>query len=111
MGGVQVYATAIRCAKNEDLKEEWEKYHEQTQEHERIMRNVLEGFGLDPKKETPGRKIVRLKAETLVRAMEMALKEAPDGRADRGRGMRRRGGDEGSHELGAHGSVGREAHR
>ena len=78
MGGVQVYATAIRCAKNKDLKEEWEKYHEQTQEHERIMRKVLEGFGLNPKKETPGRKIVRLKAETLVRAMEMALKEAPD---------------------------------
>ena len=78
IGGVQVYATAIRCAENEDLKEEWEKYHGETQEHERIMRNVLEGFGLDPKKETPGRKIVRLKAETLVRAMEMALKEAPD---------------------------------
>jgi hypothetical protein len=77
-GGVQVYAAAIRCAENEDLKEEWEKYHEQTQTHERIMRGVLESFGLDPKKETPGRKIVRLKAETLVRSMEMALREAPD---------------------------------
>jgi hypothetical protein len=78
IGGVQVYATAIRCAENEELKEEWEKYHGETQRHERIMRTVLEGFGLDPKKETPGRKIVRLKAETLVRSMEMALREAPD---------------------------------
>ena len=78
IGGVQVYATAIRCAKNEDLKEEWEKYHEQTQNHEKVMRETLQKFRLDPKKETPGRKIVRLKAETLVRAMEMALKEAPD---------------------------------
>lgn len=78
IGGVQVYATAIRCAKNEDLKEEWEKYHAQTQNHEKVMRETLQKFRLDPKKETPGRKIVRLKAETLVRAMEMALREAPD---------------------------------
>ena len=28
MGGVQVYETAIRCAVNEDLKEEWERYLE-----------------------------------------------------------------------------------
>jgi hypothetical protein len=26
MGGVQVYETAIRCAVNEDLKEEWQRY-------------------------------------------------------------------------------------
>jgi rubrerythrin len=25
LGGVQVYKTAIRCAENEELKEEWEK--------------------------------------------------------------------------------------
>ena len=25
-GGVQVYETALKCAVNEDLKEEWEKY-------------------------------------------------------------------------------------
>ena len=31
-GGIQVYTTAIRCAQNEDLKEEWEKYLEQTAE-------------------------------------------------------------------------------
>ena len=27
-GGVQVYETALKCAVNEDLKEEWEKYLE-----------------------------------------------------------------------------------
>lgn len=26
LGGVEVYKTALRCAVNEDLKEEWEKY-------------------------------------------------------------------------------------
>ena len=30
LGGVEVYKTALRCAVNEDLKEEWEKYLEQT---------------------------------------------------------------------------------
>lgn len=32
LGGVQVYTTALRCVENEDLKEEWEEYLEQTLE-------------------------------------------------------------------------------
>jgi len=73
-GGVQVYETAIRCAVNKDLKEEWQKYLEQTRNHEQIMRGVLEKMGLDPATETPGRQIVRHKGESLVEAMKMALK-------------------------------------
>jgi rubrerythrin len=73
MGGVQVYETAIRCAVNEDLKEEWEEYHEQTQKHEQIVRDLFGKLGLDPEKETPGRQVVRHIGESLVKAMEMAL--------------------------------------
>ena len=73
-GGVEVYETAVRCAVNEDLKEEWEKYLEQTRTHERMMRALFETMGLDPAKETPGRQIVRHKGEGLVEAMKMALK-------------------------------------
>ena len=73
-GGVEVYETAIRCALNEDLKEEWEKYLEQTRTHERMMRSLLETMGIDPAKETPGRQIVRHKGESLIEAMKMALK-------------------------------------
>jgi rubrerythrin len=73
MGGVQVYETAIRCAVNEDLKEEWEEYHEQTQKHEQIVRELFGKLGLDPEKETPGRQIVRHIGKSLVKAMEMAL--------------------------------------
>jgi len=73
MGGVQVYKTAIRCAVNEDLKEEWEEYLEQTQKHEQIVRELLGKFKLDPDTDTPGRKIVRHIGESLVKAMEMAL--------------------------------------
>ena len=48
MGGVQVYKTAIECALNEELKEEWTKYLEQTKNHERIIRQLLGQFKLDP---------------------------------------------------------------
>jgi hypothetical protein len=73
MGGVQVYTTAIRCAVNGDLKEEWQEYLEQTQNHEQIVRELLGQFNLDPDTETPGRKIVRHIGESLVKAMQMAL--------------------------------------
>jgi hypothetical protein len=74
LGGVQVYTTAVRCAQNEELKEEWEEYLEQTNNHVRIMREVCTGLGLDPEKETPSRLIVRHKGAALVAAMNMALK-------------------------------------
>jgi hypothetical protein len=73
LGGVQIYTTALRCAVNEDLKEEWEEYLEQTQNHVEIMERTLEAFGLDPATETPGREVVRHIGESLVKAMEMAL--------------------------------------
>ena len=73
MGGVQVYKTAIRCAVNKELKEEWEEYLEQTQNHEQIVRELLGKFQLDADADTPGRKIVRHIGESLVKAMEMAL--------------------------------------
>ena len=73
-GGVQVYETAIRCAVNADLKEEWQKYLEQTRDHEQKIRMLMDRLGLDPAKETRGRQIVRHKGESLVEAMKMALK-------------------------------------
>jgi len=81
LGGVQVYTTAIRCAENDDLKEEWEKYLEQTKNHVTIMEDVLTKLDLDPDEETPGRKVVRTIGEALVEAMEMALAEGKPGAA------------------------------
>src|SRR5687767_7929289 len=72
-GGVQVYRTALRCAVNPELKEEWQEYLEQTENHERIVRELFSTLGLDPETETPGRAILRGKAEGLVEAMEKAL--------------------------------------
>ena len=77
LGGVEVYKMAVRCAKNEDLKEEWQKYGEQTKRHVEIVQEVFEQLGLDPEATTPGRLIVREKGKSLVAAMQKALKDAP----------------------------------
>jgi rubrerythrin len=76
-GGVQIYTTALRCASNKDLKEEWTKYLEQTKTHVQVVSDLLKGMNLDPEAETPGRKIVRHIGDSLVQAMEMALR-GPD---------------------------------
>jgi rubrerythrin len=72
-GGVQVYQTALRCAVNEKLAEEWQEYLQQTQNHVRIVEKVMTEMGLDLEVETPGRQVVRHLGESLVKAMEMAL--------------------------------------
>src|SRR5687768_5810477 len=72
-GGVQVYETAVRCAKNADLKKEWQEYLDQTKNHVRIVEALMTKLGLDPTKETPGRMIVRHLGGAFVEAMEMAL--------------------------------------
>ena len=72
-GGIAVYETALKCALNEDLKEEWQEYLEQTRTHEQIVRQAMEKLGLDPGTETPGRTIVRHIGHALVEAMERAL--------------------------------------
>ena len=77
-GGVQVYKTALRCAVNEDLHKEWEKYLAETEEHVRIVTTVFDALGMDTKAETPGRSIVRMKGEGLVNAMESALAEGDE---------------------------------
>lgn len=73
-GGVQVYTTALRCAVNKDLRDEWNKYLEQTKNHVQIVSDILNALELDPDAETPGRKVVRYIGTSLVKAMEMALR-------------------------------------
>jgi len=73
MGGVEVYETAVKCARNPDLQKEWKEYLEQTRTHVAALETVCAAFGLDPKRETSGRKIVRHLGGALVEAMKMAL--------------------------------------
>jgi hypothetical protein len=77
MGGIQVYRIAVDCAVNDELKQEWQEYLEQTETHAEVLRGVFEKFGLDPEEDTPGRQVVRHIGQALVKAMEMA-REAGD---------------------------------
>jgi rubrerythrin len=78
IGGVSVYQMALLCADNDELRAEWQRYLQQTQRHVEIVRDVFESLGLDPDATTPGRTIVREKAQGLVSAMRKALKDAPE---------------------------------
>lgn len=81
IGGVDVYTTALRCVENDELREEWDKYLEQTKTHVTTLEDTLRKLGLDPNEETPGRKVVRNIGEALVQSMEMALAEGEPGQA------------------------------
>lgn len=72
-GGVLVHETALRRAINDELKEEWEKYLKQTRHHVEVLITTIKKFGLNPDQETPGRNVVRLSGQSLVKTMETAL--------------------------------------
>ncbi len=48
IGGAEIYKAAIECAQNEELREEWEKYLEETEEHIALYTKVIQANGMDP---------------------------------------------------------------
>jgi hypothetical protein len=82
LGGARVYEEALRCVKNDELREEWDRYQDQTVHHIEIVEGILAAFGLDPATETPGRLVVRHIGASLVKAMEMARADGPSGAAE-----------------------------
>jgi len=72
LGGVEVYTTAVGCAVNDELKEEWQKYLGETKRHVEIARELLTNLGLDPDAEVPARVPVRTIGKSLVAAMVAA---------------------------------------
>ncbi|MBL0162497.1 MAG: hypothetical protein IPP82_02270 [Xanthomonadales bacterium] len=78
-GGIKIYSTALKAAVNDDLKKEWQGYLEETKTHETVLTNVFKQLGLDTETSSPGRAVVAHIGESLVQAIEMALK---DGTAD-----------------------------
>jgi len=71
-GGVEVYTAALQCVINEPLKEEWERYLEQTRAHVSALESVCREMGLDPQLDSPGREVVRGLGQSLVQAMDQA---------------------------------------
>jgi len=72
LGGEQVYRTALTCALNDDLKEEWEGYLNETLSHQNVVRTTCEALGIDADEVVPSRLVVKHIGESLVKAMELA---------------------------------------
>lgn len=72
-GGVKVYEAAVRAAQNEELKEEFGRYLEQTRKHVRVLQETCQALNLDAAERTPGCAIVESLGQALVRAIEQAI--------------------------------------
>jgi hypothetical protein len=72
IGGIAIYQKAIECAVNDDLREEWKEYLDQTKTHREVLLNVFSQLGMDPDVRTPGRDVVKHIGDSLVQAMAMA---------------------------------------
>ena len=61
LGGVKVYEAALTCVLNSDLKEEWERYLEQTKRHVEVVLKLMQALGVVPPRNTwpSGRKAHR----------------------------------------------------
>src|SRR5512135_1286359 len=70
--GVEVYQTALQCVRNDDLKEEFRKYHQQTRTHVQILTDLCIRMEIDPDAMSPGREVVRMMGNSLVEAMRKA---------------------------------------
>jgi ferritin-like metal-binding protein YciE len=77
LGGERLYQAAIENAVNSDLREEWQKYLDETRTHQDILQRVFDVAGLDIDTDSPGRAVVRQKGEALVSAVE-AARQADD---------------------------------
>jgi rubrerythrin len=75
LGGIEIYSAAIDCAQDDDLRQEWLDYLEETRTHLEIVTNVCTDFGIDMEKITPGREVVAHLGSSLVQAISMAKKK------------------------------------
>lgn len=81
-GGVDVYTAAVACALNTDLKQEWQRYLEQTRTHVTALEKVCKALGIPADKETPVRGVVREMGRSLVAAMKKAKQEGEPAAAE-----------------------------
>jgi hypothetical protein len=72
LGGERLYEAAIENGVNEELRQEWNKYLDESRTHQEILGGVFEVEGLDIGTASPGRKGVRQKGEALVAAVRAA---------------------------------------
>src|SRR5688572_6340453 len=81
-GGIQIYNAAIKAAQNADLKKEWKEYLDETRTHEQVLTRVFDQLGMDTEQQSPGRAVVAHLGQSLVAAIEMAMKNADPAAAE-----------------------------
>jgi rubrerythrin len=81
-GGIKIYTAAISAAVNEDLREEWQEYLEETQHHEEILTRVFSELGMDTEEMSPGREVCAHNGASLVAAIELAKANADPAAAE-----------------------------
>ena len=81
-GGVLLYRTALECVMNDELRQEWSEYLEQTERHVEVLTGTCRALGLDPGEMTPGCQVVEHTGKSLVVAMKMALAAGDPGAAE-----------------------------
>lgn len=81
-GGIQIYTAALKAAQNEDLKEEWQEYLDETRTHEEILVRVFGELGLDTEQQSPGRSVVAHQGKSLVAAIKLAMDTADPAAAE-----------------------------
>lgn len=81
-GGIKIYTAAIGAAVNEDLREEWQEYLEETQHHEEILTRVFSELGMDTEEMSPGREVCAHNGASLVAAIELAKANADPAAAE-----------------------------
>ena len=74
LGGEQIYGRAVEAAVDHELREEWTKYLSETKHHQDVLMGVFQNLNLDPDHDTDSRRVVRHLGESLVEAIEMALR-------------------------------------
>ena len=81
-GGINIYTAAISAAVNEELREEWQEYLEETQHHEEVLTRVFSELGMDTEEMSPGREVCAHNGASLVAAIELAKANADPAAAE-----------------------------
>ncbi len=82
MGGEKIYESALGCALNPDLKQEWAKYLEETRSHVTTLKEICKEMSIDPQRETPGRAVVRKLGKALDDAIKLSKSGGDPGAAE-----------------------------
>ncbi|MBD9467753.1 spore coat protein [Pseudoxanthomonas sp. PXM01] len=81
-GGIKIYTAAVNAAVNDDLREEWQEYLEETEHHEEVLTQVFGELGMDTEEMSPGREVCAHLGASLVAAIEMAQANADPAAAE-----------------------------